>query len=202
MENEIVIVSGLPRSGTSLMMQMLDRGGLAVVTDHVRSPDTDNPRGYYELEQVKRIKEDVSWLPATRGKAFKMVSQLLYELPASESYRVIFMERDLDEMIPSQEKMLARLGKPAAPSSEIKRHFTAHLTKLRDWLAGQRNIKVMYVGYRDLVDRPEAQAAEISAFLNGRVDAGLMAKSVDPSLYRNRKTPSDDAGSAKVGGFL
>ena len=115
LQNEIIIVSGLPRSGTSLMMQMLDNGGVPVVTDNIRTPDTDNPRGYYEFEQVKKIKEDVSWLPATRGKAFKMVSQLLYELPASETYRVIFMERDLDEMIRSQEKMLSRLGKPTAP---------------------------------------------------------------------------------------
>ena len=83
--NEIIIVSGLPRSGTSLMMQMLDNGGIAVVTDNIRTPDTDNPRGYYEFEQVKKIKEDVSWLPETRGKAFKMVSQLLYELPATSS---------------------------------------------------------------------------------------------------------------------
>ena len=81
MDNQIIIVSGLPRSGTSLMMQMLDNGGIPVVTDNIRTADTDNPRGYYEFEQVKKIKEDVSWLPGTRGKAFKMVSQLLYELP-------------------------------------------------------------------------------------------------------------------------
>jgi hypothetical protein len=189
-DNEIVIVSGLPRSGTSLMMQMLDKGGLEVVTDHIRTADTDNPRGYYELEQVKKIKEDVSWLPATRGKAFKMVSQLLYELPANERYRVIFMERDLDETILSQEKMLARLGKPAAPSVEIKRHFTAHLKRLREWLAGQRNMAVLYVRYGELVERPESQAAHVSAFLEGQVDADRMAKSVEPSLYRNRKTSS------------
>src|SRR5258708_2601875 len=95
-ENEIVIVSGLPRSGTSLMCQMLDNGGFEVVTDSLRTPDTDNPRGYYELEKVKKIKEDASWLPETRGKAFKMVSQLLNHLPATERYLVIFMQRDLD----------------------------------------------------------------------------------------------------------
>jgi sulfotransferase family protein len=187
-ENEIVIVSGLPRSGTSLMMQMLDKGGLAVVTDNVRTPDTDNPRGYYELEQVKRIKDDVSWLPATRGKAFKMVSQLLYELPANEKYRVIFMERDLDEMILSQDKMLARLGKPSAPCAVIKDHFIKHLAKLRDWLAGQRNIQVIYVRYSDLVEGPEVEATRVSEFLDGRAQPGPMAKSVDPSLYRNRKS--------------
>src|SRR5438045_2458230 len=99
MDSEIIIVSGLPRSGTSLMMQMLENGGVDVVTDNVRTADADNPRGYYEFEPVKKIKQDTSWLPATRGKAFKMVSQLLYHLPPSERYRVLFMERDLDEML-------------------------------------------------------------------------------------------------------
>ncbi len=188
MQNEIVIVSGLPRSGTSLMMQMLDQGGLSVVTDNVRTADPDNPRGYYELEQVKTIKRDVSWLPATRGKAFKMVSQLLYELPSNEHYRVIFMERDLDEVILSQEKMLARLGKTAAPSGEIKRHFAGHLERLREWLAGRPNMMALYIRYRELVERPEVQSARISEFLGGRVDADRMAKTVEPSLYRNRKT--------------
>src|SRR5436309_9885827 len=105
MDSEIIIVSGLPRSGTSLMMQMLDNGGMEVVTDNIRTPDTDNPRGYYEFEQVKKIKHDTAWLPSTRGRAFKMVSQLLYDLPPSEQYAVIFMERDLDEVLASQEKM-------------------------------------------------------------------------------------------------
>src|SRR4051794_24782005 len=112
MPAEIVIVAGLPRSGTSLMCQMLDNGGVEVVTDSIRTPDTDNPRGYFELEKVKRIKADASWLPEARGKAFKMVSQLLYDLPSTERYRVIFMRRDLDEVLVSQEKMLERLGRP------------------------------------------------------------------------------------------
>src|SRR5713101_4497721 len=107
---EIIIVSGLPRSGTSLMMQMLENGGVEVMTDNTRTADTDNPRGYYEFEKVKKIKQDSSWLPLTRGKAFKMVSQLLYDLPPGERYRIIFMGRDLDEVLLSQEKMLERLG--------------------------------------------------------------------------------------------
>src|SRR6516162_8939972 len=120
MDSEITIVSGLPRSGTSLMMQMLDYGGMEVVTDNIRTADTDNPKGYYEYEIVKKIKQDISWLPATRGKAFKMVSQLLYDLPANETYRIIFMERDMDETLLSQEKMLQRLGRPAAPREVMK----------------------------------------------------------------------------------
>ena len=187
MQNEIIIVSGLPRSGTSLMMQMLENGGVSVVTDNIRTPDTDNPRGYYEFEKVKKIKEDVSWLPATRGKAFKMVSQLLYELPPTEKYRVVFMERDLDEMIRSQEKMLARLGKPAAPADAIKQHFTRHLEKLRSWLAEQRNFEVLYVQYKEVVEHPALQAARISEFLPGQADGAAMAGTVDPALYRNRK---------------
>ncbi len=196
MGNEIVIVSGLPRSGTSLMMQMLDNGGVEVVTDHIRTPDTDNPRGYYEFEQVKKIKEDVSWLPATRGKAFKMVSQLLYELPANQNYRIIFMERDLDEMLRSQEKMLARLGRPSAPRADIKRAFTAHLHKVRGWLSEQKNIEMLYISYNDLVERPEEQAKRVSAFLGVQADAGSMARTVDPSLYRNRKTSPDPSSGS------
>ena len=136
----------------------------------------------------------MSWLPATRGKAFKMVSQLLYELPATEKYRVIFMERDLDEMIRSQEKMLARLGKPAAPAEQIKRHFTLHLEQLRDWLAQQGNIRVLHVQYHDVVERPEAEAQRVSVFLEGRADVAEMVRSVDPALYRNRKPPESREG--------
>jgi hypothetical protein len=195
----IVIVSGLPRSGTSLMMQMLDNGGVPVVTDHIRTADQDNPRGYYEYERVKKIKEDVTWLPEARGKAFKMVSQLLYELPSSERYRIIFMERDLDEMLFSQEKMLARLNKPSAPRAAIERAFREHLRRVRAWLAGQPNIKVLFVSYNDLLERPAGEAERVSAFLGGKADAGSMSKTVDPSLYRNRKTPIDRSSEPVVG---
>jgi hypothetical protein len=182
----IVVVSGLPRSGTSLMMQMLDHGGIPVVTDNIRTADTDNPRGYYEFEQVKAIKRDTAWIHSTRGKAFKMVSQLLYELPSTERYKVIFMERDFDEMLASQEKMLERLGRPAAPREEIKRSFTAHLQKLRAWLPQQRHLEVLDVRYNDLVADPAGQATRVRAFLEAG-DADKMAGAVDPSLYRNRK---------------
>jgi hypothetical protein len=184
---EIVIVSGLPRSGTSLMMQMLDNGGLEVVTDNIRTPDTDNPRGYYEFEQVKKIKQDTSWLPATRGKVVKMVSQLLYELPANERYNIVFMERELDEVLRSQEKMLQRLNRPGAPREEIRRAFTLHLQRLRDWLARQPNMDVLFISYNELLAQPAAQAERLSTFLGGRANAEAMAGTVDPALYRNRK---------------
>ena len=118
-KKEIIVVSGLPRSGTSMMMQMLEAGGLPIVTDHIRKADEDNPRGYYELEKVKKIKEDPSWLADCHGKAFKMVSALLYFLPKSRKFKVIFMKRNIEEMLASQRLMLMRLGKDDNISSYI-----------------------------------------------------------------------------------
>lgn len=194
MAPEIIVVSGLPRSGTSLMMQMLDRGGVPVVTDHVRTADTDNPHGYYEYEQVKKIEHDKSWLPATRGKSFKMVSQLLYHLPPGEAYRVIFMERDLDEVLDSQEKMLERLGQRVAPRGPMRRAFTLHLDRLYEWLAQQSNLALLRVRYDALVQRSREEAGRVCHFLGRKLDVEAMMKAVDPSLYRNRKAAESAAG--------
>jgi hypothetical protein len=185
---EIIVVSGLPRSGTSLMMQMLENGGVEVVTDNIRTADTDNPRGYYELEKVKRIKQDTSWLPLARGKAFKMVSQLLYDLPRGETYRIVFMERDLDEMLASQQIMLNRLGKRSAPREQMKQSYALHLERLHEWLRTQHHMAVLRVCYNDLVVQPAAKAGLVSVFLGGKPDVEKMAKMFDPSLYRNRKS--------------
>lgn len=193
MNPPIVIVSGLPRSGTSLMMQMLDHGGVPVITDEIRTADTDNPRGYYECERVKKIKEDASWLPGMRGKAFKMVSQLLYDLPATESYRIVFMERDFDETLISQEKMLSRLGRPAAPRADMKRAYVLHLERLHAWLDEQANVRVLRISYSDAVNRPEEAARQVQAFLDRPLAIDRMATAVDPSLYRNRKAAADPA---------
>jgi hypothetical protein len=188
--SQIIVVSGLPRSGTSLMMQMLESGGIEVVTDEVRSADEDNPRGYYELEKVKSVRADASWLPGVRGQAMKMVSQLLYDLPPSERYRVIFMERDLEEVLTSQEKMLQRLGRPAAPRAEMTRSYQLHLERLHQWLAQQPNIELLRVSYNDLIEQPERQANRVCAFLGGKANAAGMARTVDRSLYRNRRSPA------------
>jgi hypothetical protein len=190
----IIVVSGLPRSGTSLLMQMLDRGGIAVLTDHLRTADVDNPRGYYELEKVKKIKQDASWLPESRGKAFKIVSQLLYDLPPTESYRIIFLERDLEEVLLSQEKMLKRLGRSPAPREPMKRAFTLHLERLHQWLERQPNMRVLRIGYSDLIASPQVAARTLSAFLGGGVKVEEMAAAVEPSLYRNRRLAPPAAG--------
>jgi hypothetical protein len=196
MTAEIIVVSGLPRSGTSLMMQMLDAGGVEVVTDHVRTADADNPRGYYEYEKVKQVKRDATWLPEVRGKAVKMVSQLLLDLPPTERYRVVFMERDFAEMLDSQERMLKRLGREAAPREKIIPAFTAHLERVHDWLQKQAHIATLRVRYKALVERPQSEAARVNEFLGGRLDVVRAASAVDPSLYRNRTAEPGATGTA------
>lgn len=187
MDSEIVIVSGLPRSGTSLLMQMLESGGLGVLADNVRVADPDNPRGYYELEKVKTIKQDSSWLQQARGKAFKMVSLLLYDLPPGERYRIVFMERDMDEILLSQRTMLARLHQEPGDDEDMRRFFALHLEKLRHWLHHQSHIDVLDVSYNDLVAQPMTEARRINRFLDRNLDMVRMANEVDQSLYRNRK---------------
>lgn len=190
MDSEVIIVSGLPRSGTSLMMQMLAAGGIEVVTDEIREADTDNPRGYYEFERVKKTKDDPSWVPEARGKVVKMVSQLLYDLPENEQYRIIFMERDFEEMLTSQEKMLKRLDKPAAARDQISHSFNTHLERLRQWLTGRKNMPVLRVNYNELIENPEEHARRVAEFLGGTIDPSAMCEAVDTSLYRNRQAQS------------
>jgi hypothetical protein len=186
LEAEIIVVSGLPRSGTSLMMQMLDRGGIPIVTDRIRAADIDNPRGYYEWEVVKRTKQDASWVPQSRGKAVKLVSPLLYDLPVVERYRILFMQRDLDEVLDSQEKMLQRRNQAAVPRDQMKASFQLHLERLIGWLGQQRHMQLMPVVYHQLIAAPEQQLAKITHFLDRHLDHNAMLQTIDPTLYRNR----------------
>jgi LPS sulfotransferase NodH len=186
MSSDVIIVSGLPRSGTSLMMQMLAAGGIEVMTDEIREADTDNPRGYLELERVKKTKTDPSWVADARGRAVKMVSALLYDLPANETYRIVFMRRHFDEMLASQEKMLERLGKPAAPRDQIVNSYNVHLQRLEEWLAKQSHMTLLEVSYNELVENPQHEAQRVCEFLGGEPDVEAMCSAVDPSLYRNR----------------
>jgi hypothetical protein len=194
LDSEIVVVSGLPRSGTSLVMQMLHAGGIEVVTDQIRAADVDNPRGYFEFEAAKRIEKDASWLPAMRGKAFKMVSQLLYHLPPTERYRVLFMQRDLDEVLLSQEKMLRRRSATAVPREQMKKSFLLHLEKLMDWLHDRQNMSILAVNYNGLLDDPRTSAEKVGEFLDDILDVEAMVQTVDPSLYRNRAARAEAQG--------
>ena len=186
MSSEIVVVSGLPRSGTSLMMQMLHQGGIEPVTDRERVADEDNPAGYFEFEPVKKMKQDTTWLPQARGKAVKVISQLLFDLPATEKYAILFMQRDLNEVLASQDKMLARAGRKGAPHAMMRSAYQSHLAKLDAWLQTQPHIRMLRLNYPEMIAQPLSQAKQIKGFLERDLDQLKMAAAVDPSLYRNR----------------
>jgi hypothetical protein len=184
----VIIVSGLPRSGTSMMMKMLEAGGLQVLTDRIRTADEDNPKGYYEFERVKQIEHDQAWLPEAQGKAVKMVSALLKHLPADYRYRIVFMRRQMDEILASQQQMLVRRGEAAGAVSDEKmaQMFGRHLQQVQDWLARQSNVEVLYVHYGDVLTDPGGEAQRLNRFFDGALDAEAMAAVVDPELYRQR----------------
>lgn len=186
----ITVVSGLPRSGTSLMMQMIDAGGIPAFTDRERAADDDNPRGYYELEAVKRTKADASWAADARGRVVKLVHVLLYDLPAEFEYRVVLMRRDLDEVLRSQKVMLERRGMEGARLSDdqLKSAFGAQLEKVAAWLTEQAHCSHLEVDYNRLMADPAAAAETVADFLGGTLDRAAMAAAVDPSLYRQRSS--------------
>ena len=184
----ITIVSGLPRSGTSMAMAALAGGGIEPLIDHVREADEDNPKGYYEFERVKQVKADTVWLEEAVGKAVKMVYRLLYDLPGEYEYRVVFMRRHLNEVLASQNKMLERSGTSETPVKDVHMRslFTTELYRCNAWLAKQPNFQVLYVNHSDMIHHTAAEVERISAFLDGGLDTAAMAAVVDPSLYRNR----------------
>ena len=185
----ITIVSGLPRSGTSMMMQMLVAGGVPALQDGIRKADDDNLKGYYELEKVKQLKKDSSWLPDADGHVFKLISLLLYHLPVTQqTYQIIFMSRDLDEILASQRKMLERTNKDGimVDDAALRRNFEGHLLKVKTWLGERRDIEVLYCSYRSAMTDPNVEAVRIADFLGGDFDVNAMVAAVDSTLYRNR----------------
>ncbi|MBI5694447.1 MAG: sulfotransferase domain-containing protein [Nitrospirae bacterium] len=186
--NVTTIVSGLPRTGTSMMMKMLEAGGIPVLADNIREADEDNLGGYYELEKVKEIKDDTAWLDGARGKVFKMVSMLLYDLPADREYAVVFMERDLSEVLASQRKMLERMGKPVSDEDDSKTRalYEKHLAEIKEWLRNQGNFSVLFLKYNDVINDPSGAAAMLDGFLGRGLDVDRMAAVANPELYRNR----------------
>jgi hypothetical protein len=189
----IAVVSGLPRSGTSMLMRMLAEGGLPTLTDGLRQADQHNPGGYYEYERVKRLdKGEIDWLPDARGKAVKIVSALLGDLPPDYDYRVIFMQRHLDEIVRSQMLMLASDGKSSGSVSpdELQSRYRQHMQSVMHWISQQPHVQVLYVHYNQLIIDPAQYAAEIADFLHYPLDQFKMAAVVDPSLYRNRSANS------------
>jgi hypothetical protein len=190
-ENKVItIVSGLPRSGTSMMMRMLAVGGLPPLTDEIRSADSDNPEGYYEFERVKQLdKGDTAWLPEARGKVVKVISALLRHLPAGYDYRILFMRRSTEEILASQTKMLLRRGEPVdrVSDKELAALYEKHLQQVYAWLESQPNVAVLDVCYNRLVEQPKLELVAVNRFLGGNLDVEKMSRVVDPRLYRNRQ---------------
>ncbi len=202
----ITIVSGMPRSGTSMMMQMLEAAGLEIESDGERCADADNPNGYFELEAVKRLEGDASFLAHSLGKVVKIVAPLLVHLPTTYDYRVVFMERDMDEVMASQRAMLRRSGDRESSEYECRaldRAFSERIRIVKDRLAESENIRTCYVSHRNVLDSPEKASLEVVGFLD---ETGAFAKEpysleerqrlslrmvgiVDRSLYRQRLHP-------------
>jgi hypothetical protein len=188
MDNVVTIVSGLPRSGTSMMMRMVDAGGIPALTDNVRQADEDNPRGYFEYEPVKQTKQDPSWLDGARGRAVKMVYRLLYDLPPTHEYRVIFMRRNLEEVVASQDVMLSRRGRESGDLSKEKLIglFQQQLAQFEGWVARQPNFRILYVSYNDVLKTPDDAVRQVNEFLGSQLNVKAMRAIVEPSLYRQR----------------
>ncbi|MBU3727776.1 MAG: sulfotransferase [Phycisphaerales bacterium] len=172
------------------MMQMLVAGGLPALTDGQRTPDADNPRGYLELERVKTLKSDSSWIASAGGHAIKVIHLLLRDLPTVHQYDVLFMERDIGEVLKSQATMLTRSGRAGAalPPERLAAVYQSQLASARQWLSDQPCFRVHPVRYAELVARPAETADSIRNFLRAghALDSAAMIAAVDPTLYRNR----------------
>jgi thioredoxin len=183
----ITIVSGLPRSGTSLMMRMLNVGGIPALCDELRTPDTDNPNGYYEFEDVKSIENYDRWIDRAPGHAVKMVYSLLKHLPTDREYRIVFMRRHVDEILQSQKAMLQRNGiETDIPDDQLKRLFERELKQFYAWLPTQPHLKLINVSYNELLSRPDSTISHINRHLDHCLDSEAMIQVIEPGLYRHR----------------
>lgn len=188
--DSVTLVSGLPRSGTSMMMRMLAAGGMPVTTDNIRKPNEDNPHGYFELERIKQLEKDNAWLKEEKGRAIKAISALLPLLPDDLFYYVIFMERRMTEILASQKKMLLRRGteeSDAIPDELMASKYRTYLEATYQWLERQPHFHVLYIHYSDIIKDPGGGAGDVNAFLPHPLDEAKMAAAVDPNLYRQRQ---------------
>ncbi len=187
----VVVVSGLPRSGTSMMMRMLEAGGIGVMSDATRGADIDNPNGYFELERIKNLETetDKSYLREARGRSVKAISFLIKYLPDENDYRVIFMRRNLDEVLASQEKMIARLdqGDTAADAEAMKEAYRNDIVRTRLHCRNRPNFALIEVHYRAAIEDAATVSRAVNEFLGGGLDEAAMCAVIDESLYRNRR---------------
>jgi hypothetical protein len=184
----ITVVSGLPRSGTSLMMQMLVAGGMQPLADGERKADADNPRGYLEWERIKQLSADPGLIAEAEGKVVKVISRLLLALPSGHEYRIIFMQRPMAEVLASQDEMLRRRGtyKQGSDPAMITAAFQKHLREVDAWLEGKSYVKYMRLPYREVLNDPKSVSQNLANFLDISFNVEAMCAQVDSSLYRNR----------------
>lgn len=183
----ITIVSGLPRSGTSLAMQMLAAGGLVLLTDGARKEDENNPRGYFEFARTLRIGAgDTAWRGEAEGKVVKITWPLLRALPMDWEARVVWMERAPEQIVASQARMLGRSGLPIEDAAQLQRAFVLMQTQARAWLAARRGLAIFVLPHADLLLNPAAEVARLAAWLGGDLDVPAMAAAVEPALWRER----------------
>tara|TARA_B100000745_G_scaffold192222_1_gene126360 strand:+ start:3232 stop:3891 length:660 start_codon:yes stop_codon:yes gene_type:complete len=188
--DDVIVVSGLPRSGTSMMMKMLDAAALSIMTDNERAADEDNPKGYFEYARVKDLKDeaDKSWVREARGQVLKVISHLLETLPDENFYRVILVRRDFDEIIASQNKMLERRGEEnQVADSTVKEAYIRHLVDIRYMVRRRPNFEMIEVQFMQAMEAPRIFATDVNKFLGGNLDVESMMAVVDLELYRNRK---------------
>lgn len=192
-KDPIIIVSGLPRSGTSMMMKALEAGGLPPLTDKLRTADSDNPKGYYELERVKKLPEgDIAWLEESHGKVVKVLAILLFHLPDIYDYRIIFMRRAMPEILASQRKMLINRGEDPdkVKDEDVARLYEKYFRQAYDWMQTRSNVQYIDVNYNELVHNPRPPLEQVNHFLENSLDLEKMVTVIDPSLYRQRKETS------------
>jgi hypothetical protein len=188
--DEIIVISGLPRSGTSMLMQMVAAGGVPVLTDEVRQADEDNPRGYFEFQPVKNLHRDAEWLNTAKGQAVKVVAPLLPQLPAGFQYRIIFINRNLYQILSSQAQMLRRHQQTVEDTPErrarLKEEYSKLLVRVTTLLTGRSDVQVLFLDREDVLLHPSSAARRINRFLGGRLNEQSMAEAVVPSLDRQK----------------
>ena len=184
----ITIVSGLPRSGTSLMMQMLEKGGLPILTDNIRQADEDNKRGYYEYEKVKNLRQDNTWLQEADGKAVKIITQLLPYVDKEKEYFVLYMVRPLEQIINSQREMLKNLDQTGAnlSSDDLAKAYSAQTNRVQNWLIANK-VRCLFIFYPEVLSQPLEKAQEIENFLNIKLNIENMASAIDTTMWRQKQ---------------
>ena len=179
------------------MMQMLAAGGIEPLCDDARRPDVHNPRGYFELEAIKRLASDATCLDSAAGRAVKVVSALLPELPRDRAFRVIFMHRDLEQVLASQARMLAGTAEGERPDAELRGALARHVEKVVRFVDAAEHLDVLHVQHAEVLASPRAAAERVARFVGRPLRVEAMAAAVDPQLFRQRAPAREAAPGAE-----